>query len=99
MPYSAEERAARRREQAKNRRNKKRAYLHKVKLEMGCGVCGYNAHPAALHFDHIDPSEKKFGIADLHAGWDDMITEIDKCRVLCANCHSIHSYVNEHHLS
>ena len=95
--FSAEERKARRREQAKQRRDKKRSYLHKIKLEQGCEVCGYNAHPAALHFDHIEPSQKKFAIADLDAGWDDMVKEIEKCRVLCANCHAIHSFVSGHH--
>jgi len=36
--------------------------LAEIKLERGCCKCGYNAHPAALHFNHIDPSTKSFNI-------------------------------------
>ena len=28
------------------------------KMKRGCASCGYNKHPRALSFDHIDPSTK-----------------------------------------
>lgn len=34
------------------------ARLDALKLEAGCVDCGYNKHPAALHFDHRDPETK-----------------------------------------
>tara|TARA_R110002050_G_C8699449_1_gene494637 strand:+ start:179 stop:571 length:393 start_codon:yes stop_codon:yes gene_type:complete len=80
-----------------NRRKKeynaqKKALLNFVKIKAGCAECGYNKHPQALTFDHIDPSTKSIFIADYgNYGWEKLLTEILKCRVLCANCHNIHS--------
>lgn len=28
------------------------------KVKKGCAVCGYNKHPRALSFDHLDPTTK-----------------------------------------
>lgn len=75
-----------------------RNYIDRLKMEAGCLICGYNKHPAALSFDHIDPKSKyrtkgghKVHIADMVKGgryaFDTIMTEIDKCRVLCLNCH------------
>lgn len=76
---------------------KRRELLDKIKLDTGCEECGYNKHPAALHFDHIDPSNKSFTISqDVKRKWSDIENEINKCRVLCANCHSIYTH-NENH--
>ncbi len=65
----------------------------KIKLEKGCEVCGYNEHHAALDFDHIDPSTKSFGLANCSSRkWEKIEAEIAKCRVVCANCHRVHTY-------
>lgn len=58
-----------------------------------CSICGFN-NPLALQFDHIDPSKKKFAIADALSrphrfSLIRIQQEINKCRVLCANCHQI----------
>ena len=68
--------------------------LNKIKLEAGCATCGYNAHPAALEFNHIDPSQKTANVADKITSWswERVLEEVDKCEVLCSNCHHIHSY-------
>ena len=45
-----------------------------------------------LDFDHIDPETKSYGIAKgLHAikSWQNILIEIEKCQILCANCHRI----------
>ena len=54
-----------------------------------CAVCGYSLCKSALVFHHVDPSKKDFPIssAAIH-GWDKMKTELDKCVLLCANCHA-----------
>ena len=89
------------REASKKHYNKKYEFAYKYKLEKGCAICGYNEHPAALQFDHINPEDKheklkaggkwssKRSLTSL--GWKDMIAEMEKCRILCANCHAIHS--------
>lgn len=54
-----------------------------------CQICGYDKCVAALEFHHIDPSIKTFGIASqgFTHSWDYLKTELDKCALLCANCH------------
>jgi len=74
---------------------RKRKFINFYKMEQGCELCGYNEHPAALTFDHIDPSTKIFNVSDYgQRSWEAIIKEIAKCRVLCANCHNIHSSNN-----
>ncbi len=55
-----------------------------------CTKCGYNKCRGALDFHHKNPKDKKFsigtGIREL-LGWDIIKKEIDKCIVLCSNCH------------
>jgi hypothetical protein len=54
-----------------------------------CIRCGYNKFISALEFHHVDPSTKSFVIAKyIHAKpWDEIQKELDKCDLLCANCH------------
>jgi hypothetical protein len=71
--------------------------LNQMKVDRGCAHCGYNAHPAALDWDHIDRSTKSFLISqDSKRSWGKLMEEVDKCQVLCANCHRIHTYENKH---
>ncbi|MEL0011655.1 MAG: HNH endonuclease, partial [Bacteroidota bacterium] len=54
-----------------------------------CEMCG-ESHPAALDFHHRDPSEKDTNLASVVGmGWsrDRIIREINKCDVICSNCH------------
>jgi len=54
-----------------------------------CITCGYNKSPAALEFHHRDPTQKDFAISCYTKRKDFNIikTELDKCDLLCANCH------------
>lgn len=66
------------------------ALLADIKVRRCCADCGYNAHPAALQFDHLDPLLKSFRIAgSLSRSWAVVLAEIAKCDVVCANCHAI----------
>jgi len=54
-----------------------------------CIKCGYNKYIGALDFHHLDPSQKDFTIAATKL-WklnDLVIKELDKCVLLCSNCH------------
>lgn len=54
-----------------------------------CKECGYNKCYGALHFHHRNPGEKEFGWAQLKCrSWQSIKKELDKCDLLCANCHS-----------
>lgn len=67
-----------------------------IKLMGGkCMVCGYNSHLEAMDFHHINPEKKEYGISQI---MNKAITnktlltflkkEIEKCILLCSNCHS-----------
>jgi hypothetical protein len=57
--------------------------------EHPCVECG-ESNPIVLQFDHIDENDKTKEISKLVTekyGIDTIKKEIDKCQVLCANCH------------
>ena len=64
-----------------------RSRLNRIKLQRGCEQCGYCQHPAALQFHHL--ADKSFNVS-AYAGRaeDQLLAEIAKCIVLCANCHA-----------
>ena len=56
-----------------------------------CQDCGGKFPEAVYDFHHLDPTEKEAGIAALTSdkGWGKILEELDKCVLLCANCHRI----------
>ena len=71
---------------------KKRKELKKLAVEYKggkCQICGYNRCIEALDFHHIDPKEKDFNVSESGEtrGWDRIRNEIQKCLLLCSNCH------------
>jgi Homeodomain-like domain len=55
-----------------------------------CLLCGYDRSPAALHFHHIEPDQKSFGLAlrGVARSLERCRAEARKCVLLCANCHA-----------
>lgn len=51
-----------------------------------CQRCGYDRYTGALEFHHRNPTEKD---PSWNRGWkiDKLKIELDKCDILCANCH------------
>jgi hypothetical protein len=55
-----------------------------------CGICGYNKCNDSLQFHHLDPSIKEFSYGSITANpkqWEKIVVEMEKCVMLCANCH------------
>lgn len=52
-----------------------------------CKLCGYKAYIQALEFHHLDPLQKDFAISGGSHSWVKIQSEIEKCVLLCANCH------------
>lgn len=54
-----------------------------------CCICGYNKCYRALEFHHLDPNSKDFSIGrNGHTrAWERVKLELDKCILVCANCH------------
>lgn len=55
-----------------------------------CRICGYDRHPGALHFHHLDPAEKSFLLSrnGVTRSFAEVAAEADKCVLLCGNCHA-----------
>lgn len=55
-----------------------------------CIICGYNKCTRALTFHHLIPEEKEFGLSNWASAikWERIKLELDKCVLLCQNCHS-----------
>jgi 5-methylcytosine-specific restriction endonuclease McrA len=54
-----------------------------------CQVCGYKRCTDALEFHHLNPDEKDFGlsVSGNTRSWEKIKKELDKCILLCSNCH------------
>jgi len=69
-------------------RNKRKEYALEYKGGCCC-KCGYNKCHKALTFHHINPEEKDMTLsANWEKSFDRVKKELDKCILLCANCHA-----------
>lgn len=67
---------------------KKEAKRKLVEYKGGkCQICNYNRSLRALEFHHLDPTKKDFEISNNSLSFDVIKLEVDKCALLCANCH------------
>ena len=87
--------------QAETLRHKKRALKHLLVKYKGskCQRCGYDKCEGALQFHHRDPKEKDFALSQINLNDTDFSInkikqEIDKCDLLCANCHFEEHYLD-----
>ena len=61
-----------------------------------CFVCGYDKCVGALQFHHKNPNEKDFTISGKTLSFDRLKNEVDKCMLVCSNCHAeIHEKYNK----
>lgn len=80
----------------RNKKNKKknRSWYINYKSTLKCSKCPEN-HPSCLDFHHEDPTIKEVEISRMINSTSSLETikkEIDKCIILCANCHRKHHY-------
>jgi hypothetical protein len=77
----------------KNRRVEFNKWYYEYKSKLSCKNCGFS-HPAALDFHHRDRDEKDFNPSDMrnYTNKKKFLKEIEKCDVLCSNCHRVLHY-------
>lgn len=79
-----------RRDWFNNRRKQRMDFVRKYKMDKSCALCGWNTHPEVLQFHHRDPSMKTTGMNAGGIGnysMKKLLEEIDKCILICPNCH------------
>lgn len=76
-------------------RERNRAFLIEYLKEHPCSSCG-EQDLLVLDLDHVDPATKKYNVSRMvssqHHSIKKIQEEIDKCQVLCANCHRRKTY-------
>ena len=100
MPYTRQQRREYMRERLKDparrkkhnewrakRRKNKRAWLVDIKSKYVCAKCGEN-NPICLEFHHVGKKDFDISVGIRNdKNKEAILKEIEKCIVLCANCH------------
>jgi len=86
------------------RRMKAKSIVENKRTEIGqCQICGWydKNHPYCFDFDHIDRIQKNECISRLcsTATLKKLIIELEKCRLLCANCHRLYTLTQMDYMS
>lgn len=68
-----------------------------------CRHCGgtFPGHPEVFEFHHVDPNTKEKGVGNfrMSRSFKKIKEELDKCVMLCANCHRIeHARLRVHNV-
>lgn len=68
-------------------RRERRDKIDEIKHIQGCQVCDESS-PVCLDFHHRNPESKVGCVSQMvQCSWDMVLVEIEKCDILCANCH------------
>lgn len=72
--------------------------INKIKSK-GCSNCGFNKFVECIQFHHLDPLIKEESICEMISAAKkekEIMEEINKCILLCANCHmELHGTLRE----
>lgn len=86
-------------DQTRRQRLEKQEWLKSFKKTLSCSRCQFSDY-RALEFHHKDPSTKEFTICralhQCHMSIERIKQELEKCEVVCSNCHRIEHYVETH---
>jgi hypothetical protein len=77
-----------------------KSYIRKLKEKAiaykggKCQSCGYNRYNGSLQFHHVNATTKSFEISGKSISFERLKPELDKCVLVCSNCHGeIHGNV------
>ena len=96
-PYNVAYYAANRETEIKRVRVRQAATLEFLRdlRRRPCQDCGGTFPPWVMDFDHREPSEKSFNVTSARAmlmSRPRLMAEIQKCDIVCANCHAVRTY-------
>lgn len=72
------------------RRERNRQIIRQMKTDVPCADCLHHYPWYVMEFDHIGPKKRNVNTAGSTGG---MLDEIDKCEIVCANCHKVRTHV------
>ena len=75
-------------------KKKRKIWFDQIKSKLSCKMCGEN-YPACLDFHHINLKDKTGLVSRMFQRYMNkklILKEIDKCEILCSNCHRKHHY-------
>src|SRR5438445_5497938 len=78
----------------RERRRELRIWLCEYKKTLRCSRCGISDY-RVIEFHHIEAGAKRFAVGDIlrKGGSLSLLkSELEKCSVLCANCHRIEHF-------
>jgi 5-methylcytosine-specific restriction endonuclease McrA len=78
---------------ANGHRERNIGFMKEYLSDKACLHCG-ESDPIVLEFNHIDPASKRNTVSDMVRKGISIATlmaEIEKCEILCANCHRRHT--------
>jgi len=73
-------------------RRRKQSMVAEIKESEGCNNCGIDISPVALDLHHTDKDDKFMDVSTMITqgySYDRIRKEVEKCDILCANCHRI----------
>lgn len=77
-------------QKSKNAMHRKIEYITKLR-EQPCLDCNKSFPYYVMQFDHI--GEKSYNVTQLVTNsWNKLLKEIEKCEIVCANCHAIRTW-------
>ena len=74
------------RDQKRRLARERTAYLIDYFAVHPCVDCG-ETDPVVLEFDHLRDKRFNIGSALAYRNWASIVAEMEKCEVVCANCH------------
>lgn len=72
--------------------------IKEFKIKSGCCICNFNITYSALHFHHVNAKIKKDMISKIigYGDYYEILVELKKCVILCANCHAVYHASSPH---
>lgn len=77
-------------QKSKNTRRAYRERISKLKENTPCSDCGNKFPPICMDYDHIEDNKiNSVAVLVTIGSWESIMKEIEKCELVCSNCHRI----------
>ena len=87
-------------EQSRLRCIERLRFLQELKNNTPCMDCSVQYPHYIMEFDHRDPVTKEVPFCSLLSrSWERIFAELDKCDIVCANCHNTRTWKRRQQLS